>query len=299
MASVLPDHPPLLWDITHSFPVGVLLTDRHGDVLDTNIAWSELTGLTPDESLGRGWLASVAQRDRPALEKLACDAAQSMRRGVGEWAIVTDVGDRMAKWRAAPHDHVIDDCRAVVMVDDVDDERRREAELRFAATHDALTRVANRASFVSAVEHALVRLDRHPGAVGVLFVDFDGFKRVNDKGGHGLGDRVLAAEADNLRAALRPSDIIGRLGGDEFGVLCEDLTSGDDMAEIADRLSTRLAHHTTVDGHELEISASVGVAVTANSDTGAEGLIAAADRAMYQVKRAAHRGGRLVRTLES
>jgi diguanylate cyclase (GGDEF)-like protein len=146
-----------------------------------------------------------------------------------------------------------------------------------------LTRLPNRALFQDRVGHALVRADRQPGALAVLFVDLDGFKDVNDSLGHGAGDTLLCSVAERLRACVRPADTVARLGGDEFAVLVEDLTSEDEATRVAQRVLAALTVPFSFAGVETTINASIGIAFNSGADTVDE-LLRNADVAMYSVK---------------
>jgi diguanylate cyclase (GGDEF)-like protein len=151
------------------------------------------------------------------------------------------------------------------------------------ALKDPLTALPNRRLFHDRVGHALVRTQRVPGSVAVLFVDLDGFKDVNDSLGHAAGDQLLIAVAERLRASLRPGDTPARLGGDEFAILVEDLKSEGDALQVADRLLESLTVPFVVRNKEIVIGASVGVALSRCGDT-ADDVLRNADVAMYTVK---------------
>jgi diguanylate cyclase (GGDEF)-like protein len=161
---------------------------------------------------------------------------------------------------------------------------RTREQLAYLALHDPLTRLPNRALLVDRLERALER--RAPGArVGLLFVDLDRFKLVNDTVGHTLGDRVLQEAARRLAGVVRAHDTVARFGGDEFVVLCEEVPGAEPMELLADRLVTAFHEPFTVDDEVFRLGVSVGVAVS-NGDTDAERLVGAADTAMYQAKQA-------------
>jgi diguanylate cyclase (GGDEF)-like protein len=151
------------------------------------------------------------------------------------------------------------------------------------AFRDALTHLPNRALFHDRVGHAVARAGRHPGALAVLFVDLDGFKGVNDVLGHAAGDELLCTVSERLRACLRPADTVARLGGDEFAILLEDLTCADDATRVARRVLDAVALPFTISGRDTTVTASVGVAFNAPSDT-VDDLLRNADVAMYAVK---------------
>jgi len=171
----------------------------------------------------------------------------------------------------------------LVVTADRDTARDAQEQLAHRAMHDPLTGLPVRWVFLEQLSHALARLGRRPGTVGVLFLDVDGLKQVNDTLGHQAGDRLLLTCADRARAALRPSDIIARLGGDEFVVLLEDLTGADTAATVARRVLTRLSARQA--GDEFRPSVSVGVAVTSDPAENPTALVTHADAAMYRAKR--------------
>ena len=135
-------------------------------------------------------------------------------------------------------------------------------ELTRRAMHDPLTDLPVRWVLLEQLGHALARLARHPGRLGVLFLDLDGLKYVNDTYGHATGDELLLTCAHRVRAALRPSDLVARVGGDEFVVVLEDLTGPSAACDVAQRVLTALAVPHPVDGRAVQPSASIGVAVT-------------------------------------
>ncbi|MGH9102734.1 MAG: putative bifunctional diguanylate cyclase/phosphodiesterase, partial [Acidimicrobiales bacterium] len=162
-------------------------------------------------------------------------------------------------------------------------EGRRMADMAYRAMHDPLTGLANRELFLDRLEHALAGTDRHPGRVAVLFVDLDRFKAVNDTLGHGAGDELLVQAAARLTAALRPEDTVARLAGDELTVLVERLEGPEDALETASRVVDRLGEPYSLAGRLVQVTASVGVALSDASSTAAD-LLRQADLAMYRAK---------------
>jgi diguanylate cyclase (GGDEF)-like protein/PAS domain S-box-containing protein len=159
--------------------------------------------------------------------------------------------------------------------------------LRHRVLHDALTGLPNRLSFVEALGDALQRATVSGSPVGILFLDLDHFKLINDSLGHHAGDALLRAVAPRLRAHLRPGDVVARFGGDEFGVLIDRLADEEEAIAIADRVSTAFAQPFALEGVEHFVTASIGVAVAASADeraVSAELLIRDADAAMYRAK---------------
>jgi diguanylate cyclase (GGDEF)-like protein/PAS domain S-box-containing protein len=155
------------------------------------------------------------------------------------------------------------------------------------AQTDVLTGLHNRTYALHELERALARQGRQGGHTAVLFIDLDRFKPVNDTLGHHAGDRLLVGVADQLRALVRTTDTAARYGGDEFVIICEGLVHPDDAAILAERLLAALPGPYAIDGHRVELGASIGVAV-AEEPVPAEQLLGAADAAMYAAK---HAGG--------
>jgi diguanylate cyclase (GGDEF)-like protein len=169
--------------------------------------------------------------------------------------------------------------------------KRTEVQLAHMALHDHLTGLPNRLLFDDRLEHALQRRrDEQRGGVGVLFIDIDGFKRINDNLGHSAGDAALREAAVRIRAAVRPHDTVARLGGDEFTVLCEDLAEDGDALNIGDRITEALARPVAIHNDDVVLRASIGVALAGLADMRPEELLRRSDDAMYQAK--ARGGGR-------
>ncbi|MBO0728320.1 MAG: sensor domain-containing diguanylate cyclase [Acidimicrobiaceae bacterium] len=161
---------------------------------------------------------------------------------------------------------------------------RLQAEIQRSATHDKLTGLPNRASLMQRIGPALARLERRPsGVIALLFVDLDGFKRVNDTLGHDAGDEVLVEVARRLQGGIRAIDIAARLGGDEFIVLGEFLRPGDANV-LATRLTAVLSEPYELTMGTATIGASVGIAETDDGSESPEDLLHRADQLMYQEK---------------
>ncbi|MDQ1384285.1 MAG: hypothetical protein QOG65_1664 [Actinomycetota bacterium] len=168
----------------------------------------------------------------------------------------------------------------------VDVTQRRVAELdaEHRALHDPLTGLANRRLFLDRLGHALARSRRLETLVAVVFCDLDHFKEINDVHGHQFGDRVLQTVAARLHDSTRDSDTVARLGGDEFVVLLEDLAGPQEVVTIAERIRSTLGDPVRVEEHEIEVTASIGIARTGDADERADDLLSRADKAMYRAK---------------
>ena len=162
---------------------------------------------------------------------------------------------------------------------------RKEAidQLTQLAVTDSLTGLSNRAVLMDRLAHALAVADRGGGDAGVVFVDLDGFKAVNDDLGHDVGDQLLRQVAARLSAAIRAGDTAARIGGDEFVVLCERISDVAQVREVADRIARSIGDCFVIGEHRVRISASVGV--TIGNGSSAREVLGRADEAMYRAKR--------------
>lgn len=165
-------------------------------------------------------------------------------------------------------------------------EALQASRMRFEieATHDAMTGLANRKLFYDRLKQALLNAKRHNSKVGVLFIDLDNFKDVNDVYGHHVGDALLSKVANWLVASVRESDTVARAGGDEFLVLLGDPHGREDCQAAVDKIATALKRKLKLHGIELSVSASIGWAIYPDDGSSEDDLIRAADAAMYRVK---------------
>ncbi|MHB1585447.1 MAG: putative bifunctional diguanylate cyclase/phosphodiesterase [Acidimicrobiales bacterium] len=202
-----------------------------------------------------------------------------LRTADGEWlwfeAFLTNMSD----------DPVVDGY--VANLRDITRRKVAEDRLAFAAVHDGLTGLPNRLLFLDRLDVALTRGARNGKRVGVIFLDLDHFKRVNDGFGHAVGDELLMAVGDRLRTVLRAGDTLARLGGDEFTVICEDLDGRRDALLTADRLVAALRRPFSIAGESLFVSASLGVEVSERQGSSPAELLRRSDLAMYRAKEGA------------
>ncbi|MHB8252876.1 MAG: GGDEF/EAL domain-containing response regulator [Acidiferrobacter sp.] len=167
---------------------------------------------------------------------------------------------------------------------DITERMQIQERLHYLANHDVLTDLPNRALFMERLERALSRSQWHERVAAVLFLDLDRFKLVNDTLGHELGDRLLQALALRLCASVRGGDTVARFGGDEFAVFLDDVSSPNDIAPIASKILEALTPPLTIDGHDLFVSASMGICLYPYDGSDAATLLKNADVAMYRAK---------------
>jgi diguanylate cyclase (GGDEF)-like protein/PAS domain S-box-containing protein len=174
--------------------------------------------------------------------------------------------------------------RMIGVAQDVSERRQQEEMVRFLAYHDALTGLPNRRLLDDRLKQAVYRAQRRDGAVGVLLIDLDDFKEVNDSAGHRAGDAVLREVALRLGGCVRKADTLARHGGDEFIAVMTDLAGESDCQVVAEKVHRALAPDIRIDGRAFSLGASIGIAVFPGDGTDADTLLRNADAAMYRAK---------------
>jgi diguanylate cyclase (GGDEF)-like protein/PAS domain S-box-containing protein len=268
----------------------VVATDLEGKVLYWNRAAEEIYGWSSEEALGRSLRDLTVCEE--SLEKV--EEVRSVLRAGRAWS-----GETLLRRKDGSHVPVLgtasplfDDRGSLVgmigVSTDISERKTLEAELERRASHDPLTGLPNRPAFVDRLEQALQRTRRRKNSrnkVGVLFMDLDGFKTINDSLGHEAGDRFLVTVAERLKNRLRPEDVLARFGGDEFAVLLEDVANVTEAIWVAQRIAEGLQEPLAVNSHQVSVSTSVGIALgSANTNDDPEGMLRKADAAMYQAK---------------
>jgi diguanylate cyclase (GGDEF)-like protein/PAS domain S-box-containing protein len=266
-------------------PIGMAISDPQGAFVQVNDALCDLLGLTPDELMGR----SVSDFLLPEEQHVADEATQAL-------SVRHDESMRHEHRLASPSRTVwVEHAASLLRGDDgeplfyvhqfVDRTEARElrADLEYRATHDALTGVINRAELMSQLDHSLRRLRGTASWLGVLFIDLDNLKTINDENGHHAGDVAIQAVAQRLSDSVRAGDLVARLGGDEFVVLLEHLRSRDELEAVAEKLRAAVTGPIEVDGRVLEVGVSVG-AVLAAHDEAPDDALARADHGLRRAK---------------
>ncbi len=257
----------------------IVIFDRAGAVESVNRSAERMFGRTAAEVVGSPLVTLIAPSDRPDPDREDLDAMPEVGEMRGRRADGTTFPIELAISDAGPETGLF-----TAVVRDISERKRLEAQLAYQSVHDPLTGLANRRQVRPRLEHEVARLARHPGHLGVLFIDLDGFKAVNDTLGHAAGDALLVAVADRLRLACRAEDLVARFGGDEFVVICAELHSPDEARIVARRLEEAVAAPLEVAGERIVPRASIGI-VTDDGGRTPDQLLDAADAAMYEIKR--------------
>lgn len=266
---------------------GIFILDREHRIVTINEAYSAITGYSVDEALGRLPDVTAISNDVDASADIWSELDRE-RSWQGEVSGQRKNGQRYPAWLglSAVKDPRGDVAHYVGVLSDVTALREAEDRLRHLAHHDALTDLPNRLLIMDRLEHALTRARRHREFAAVIFIDLDHFKQVNDTLGHNVGDEFLRGVAQRLQGTLRREDSVGRLGGDEFVIVVDGIQRIEDVDTVAKKILASLNQPIVAAGHPLTPSASIGVAVFPNDGETREGLVGAADRAMYAVKQA-------------
>jgi diguanylate cyclase (GGDEF)-like protein/PAS domain S-box-containing protein len=261
----------------------ICILDHDLTVVHVTPAVEPIVGMPAPELLGMNWLDVVADVDREAARDLV-SLAQGGRPARGELRLNTEDG-RTSHVDAVVTEVIDEDLMGfVITCHDITERHELEQQLTHQAFHDALTGLANRALFRDRLGHAMARA-RGTGGYGVLFVDLDDFKTVNDSLGHAAGDALLREMTGRLRTCLRDGDTAARLGGDEFAILLEDVDGDEHCIDIARRLLHALARPFDIGGTEVTTGASIGIAVGHAGPATPEDLMRNADLALYDAKK--------------
>jgi diguanylate cyclase (GGDEF)-like protein/PAS domain S-box-containing protein len=256
-----------------------------------------ILGYAPEEMLGTRFDRLVVGDRADQLLRVLADGSAYARREGEVIECVLRHRDGSERQFEVMHTNMLDDEHVggiVLNGRDVSERKAFEEQLAHQAFHDPVTNLPNRALFVERVRHAIGRARREQTSLGVMFLDLDDFKTINDSLGHEAGDTALIDVARRLSESVRTSDTAARFGGDEFVVLLEDLADTDTAVEVAERILEDLRQPMTIEGKELSLRGSIGISILdGESSTGADELIRDADAAMYIAKRDGKGGYRL------
>jgi diguanylate cyclase (GGDEF)-like protein/PAS domain S-box-containing protein len=268
---------------------GIYTIDEYGMVLSFNAAAEEIFGWTAPEIVGHPGSLMLSEDLRVFLDEylvtvrtLGYDAAPhgnfevtGLRRDGTRFPMVISTSAVVVEGA---------DPMTCCLIRDLSEQKELESQLSHQALHDSLTGLPNRTMLTDRLDQALARSRRHHGLCGVLYVDLDRFKTVNDTLGHAGGDGLLVEAARRIVASVRETDTVSRLGGDEFVIICEDLTGVQDAIDVTGRIAVALRAPYAIAGDRVRVNASIGVALSTGGHDTADTLIASADVAMYRAK---------------
>jgi len=253
--------------------------------LYVNPAFQRITGYTFDEILKLGLSDLVAEDSGRVISHLVKQYEEGINENIREELRITDkqgnehwlfLSSSLIQFEGQP--------AGLATAFDITERKRMEDELRHQAFHDKLTGLPNRALFLDRLEQAISRCNRRGRQFAVLFIDLDRFKPINDSLGHLVGDKLLQEIASRLLNRLRAEDTVTRLGGDEFTVLLEELQHPDNAIQLAEAIHQIISEPYMIEGNEISIAASIGIALCDASYKNAENILRDADIAMYRAK---------------
>ncbi|MGM0953561.1 MAG: diguanylate cyclase [Pseudomonadota bacterium] len=269
----------------------VLSIDMNGRVSYMNVVAETLTGYGRDEAIGSP-LSDIFKvmdatthkpTDDPAQRAIQSDSIVALEANA---LLVAKDGTEVAIEDSAAPIHNRDGVvvGAVIVFHDVRFSRETTARMEHLAQHDALTGLHNRNAFFERFEQSLAVARRHDNQMGLLFIDLDDFKAINDLLGHDAGDTILATVAEKLKASVREADTVCRYGGDEFVVLLAEIAQPDHAYAVADKIREATAAPMVIGDHIVSLQMSIGVSVYPDNGVNADELLKKADSSMYRVK---------------
>ena len=269
--------------------VGMAATSPEKEWLEVNDALCEMLDYSPEELMGMTWSEITFPEDLAANEEMF---ARILSGEISEYEMDKrfirkngEITYAHIAVRAVYKDRGEVDY-LVVLVDDITSTRNQQRQLELLVHHDTLTGLPNRALFNDRLEMALAKARRSEGKLAVCFMDLDGFKPVNDTFGHATGDLLLVEVAKRMLAISRASDTVARLGGDEFVLIFSDISDESECRQLLMRFMGSIGKSFSIGGHEIQVSASIGVAIYPDDDADGDSLLRHADQAMYIAKQA-------------
>jgi diguanylate cyclase (GGDEF)-like protein/PAS domain S-box-containing protein len=277
---------------------GILVTDARGVILTVNPAFTAVTGYSAEEAIGQKPNLLNSGRHDQAFYAEMWRALGEAGQWHGEIWNRRKSGEIYPEWihMSAIRDNDGMVSHYVAIFSDITKVKANEERLRTLAHYDTLTGLPNRFLFQDHVELALAQAARSGKQVAIMFLDLDHFKEINDTLGHHAGDTVLIEVAGRLSGCLRAGDTLGRIGGDEFTAVLPGLDNAIVASVVASKFIEALTHPFQIEGHELKITVSIGIAIFPQHGSLLEQLSLAADAAMYEVKQRGRNGYRFQET---
>jgi len=277
------EHLTMLREAVDCLPIGITLSDVNGKILYSNPAEAVMHGYTPEELIG-----SVARQFAPGFLKKPfltgkMQAAVPWRR---ESINIRKTGEEFpVQLSSISIMNAKGKCLGMVTAcEDITARKEAEKKIQRLAYYDCLTGLPNRRTFLDRLQQALALANREGRQAGLLFLDLDNFKGINDSQGHDFGDKLLREVAERLGIDMRESDTLARLGGDEFVVILTSVTCQESAAIAAQRILSLFSRPFEIDGRMIYSSASIGIALYPDDGTDVESLFKSADTAMYHAK---------------
>ncbi|WP_321276313.1 sensor domain-containing diguanylate cyclase [Thiomicrorhabdus indica] len=270
-------------------PVSLIEIDTKGFIYNWNREAEKTFQYSGDEALGKNVYELIVHKDNVKnIDSVVSSASESNHIVYSENANIRKDGEKLlCQWANLPFETEDRNFKRVIcMARDITSEKAMAEKLYQAAHYDELTGLANRTLVLDLFKEAIADAKRHQQQIAILFIDLNDFKGINDRYGHLVGDEVLRQVAARLKQALRESDLVGRLSGDEFLVIIKDLHNKRDLDKVIGKISTAIESEMLVNNLSLTVSASIGVSHYPQEAEEIQQLIQIADQQMYKVKAA-------------
>ena len=277
----------LMDDIFKETSEGIVITDENFKIIKVNEAFCNMTGYDLGEIINQDVKLFKSGRHEYSFYENMMKTLHLEDRWSGE------IWDRKKDGRLYAKRTTIDIIRDennkitnyVGICSDITKLKESEKQLENMAFYDSLTKLPNRALFYERLEQALIRLERKDKKLALFFMDLDGFKKINDKYGHNIGDKLLVEVSSRIKNKIRKSDTLARLGGDEFTAIFEEINEDCDAEKLAHQIITEISEIKEVEGCLMKVGVSIGIVIINNNASTLEDLIKKADDAMYLSKR--------------
>jgi diguanylate cyclase (GGDEF)-like protein/PAS domain S-box-containing protein len=272
--------------IIESSPQGIAVLDVDNRILNINRAGSELSGHADDELIGQPAVNLVDAGRTKTFVNILAQIGDGLDQWQGELPFVRRNVGTYTAWVGilALRNPVGRVSHYILMYMDITERKKAEDRLRFHSLHDALTGLPNRVQYRDRLERAMISASRGAGRFGVMFLDLDGFKHVNDAYGHDAGDELLKQVASRLRGGLRANDTIARLGGDEFAAILLGIEEVGQLEKVARKILAAMNPEFPVRGQSCKVTVSIGISIFPDDAQDIDDLMKFADMAMYRVK---------------
>ncbi len=272
--------------ILESIQEGYFEVDLNGNFTFCNNSMSRLTGCSKEELLGMNYKQFTNEENIKEVLQAFNEVYDTGEPFKFDWQIIRRSGSEgfIEASVTLKKDLSGKPIGFKGMIRDITERKRIEQQINYMATHDALTGLPNRLMFSQLLNHAIRSAQRHGKQLAVLFIDLDRFKTINNSLGHEAGDRLLKEMARRFRKSLRAVDIVGRLGGDEFIILTDEVDELNQVANVAHKLLTTVIQPMVLAGEECRITASIGISIYPRDGNDEQSLMKNADVAMYFAK---------------
>ncbi|MGR8931322.1 MAG: diguanylate cyclase domain-containing protein [Gammaproteobacteria bacterium] len=264
----------------------IIITDADQQIVRVNEAYSKITGFSSEDAIGNNPRLHQSGQHDNAFYGALWNSLDIKGRWQGEIWNRRKSGEMFPAWESitAIRDEGGKIIYYVAIMSDITPIKQAEEKLEYLAHHDALTGLPNRLMLEMTLNKILQRAQRHQQRLALLFLDLNGFKPINDRFGHAMGDHLLQVIAERLKTSVRGADIASRIGGDEFILVFDELTETNGACILAERVALVVAEPVQLNDHEVSVSASIGISVFPDDAKTVDGLIKAADAAMYEAK---------------